>query len=69
MLELIGTLVYIHTDKWEEAIVDTEFIQFLSVVLGSEYSEDDILLECIMLIATICRTEKISEYVAQSYLI
>ena len=69
MLELIGTLVYIQTDKWEEAIADTEFIHFLCVVLGSEYSEDDILLECIMLIATIVRTEKISEIVAQSYLI
>ena len=64
MLELIGTLVYIQTDNWEGAIRDTEFIHFLSVVLGSEYSEDDILLECIMLIATIVRTEKISEIVA-----
>jgi len=69
MLELIGTLVYIQTDNWEGAIRDTEFINFLCVVLGSEYSEDDILLECIMLIATIVRTEKISEIVAQSYLV
>jgi len=64
MLELIGTMVYIHSDRWEEVILETDFINFLSVTLGSEFSEDDILLECIMLIATICRTEKISEYVA-----
>jgi len=69
MLEIMGTLVYIHTDSWEEAIVATDFINFLTQTLANEYSEDDILLECIMLIATICRTEKISEYIANSYLV
>jgi len=69
MLELLGTLVYIHSDKWEEAIVQTDFITFLDIVLNEGQSEDDILLECIMLTATICRTEKISEHIANSYLI
>jgi len=64
MLELVGTLVYIHTDRWEEVIVETDFINFLGMVLSNEHSEDDILLECIMLIATICRTEKISEFIS-----
>ena len=65
----MGTMVYIQTDKWEEVIEETNFINFLSVTIGSEFSEDDILLECIMLIATICRNEKISDIVANSYLI
>jgi len=69
MLELLGTLVYIHTDKWEDAILEADFINFLSETLSNEYAEDDILLECIMLIATICRTEKISDFIANSYLI
>ena len=57
MVELLGTMVYIHTDRWAEVIEQTDFITFISALLGSEYSEDDILLESIMLIATICRNE------------
>ena len=69
MLEIIGTLVYIHTDRWEHVIMETDFINFLTQTLANEYYEDDILLECIMLIATICRTEKVSEMIANSYLV
>ena len=65
----MGTLVYIHTDRWEHVIMETDFINFLTQTLANEYSEDDILLECIMLIATICRTEKVSEMIANSYLV
>ena len=35
----------------------------------SGYAEDDIMLESIMLVATICRNEACSEKIAASYLI
>ena len=68
-IEILGTLVYIASDTWYDIIVKTSFIEFLQTVVGSEESEDDIILEAAMLIATICRTEKISELIANSYLI
>jgi hypothetical protein len=33
------------------------------------FAEDDIVLECVMLISTICRTEDIAQMIASSYLI
>lgn len=68
-LELLGTLVYIHSDKWEEIISQTNFIEFLHNNLMSGYAEDDIMLESIMLVSTICRNEACSEKIAASYLI
>lgn len=69
MLELLGTMVYIPTDSWEEVIEKTNFIEFLHNNLANTYTEDDIILEFVMLIATICRTEKIAQMIANSYLI
>ena len=37
--------------------------------MANGYSEDDIILECVMLVATICRTNKAAELIANSYLI
>ena len=68
-LEILGTLVYIHSDKWEEVSVQTNFIEFLHNNLVSGYAEDDIMLESIMLVATICRNESSAEKIATSYLI
>lgn len=69
MLELLGTMVYIHTDYWEEVIEEAGFIEFLHNNLANGYSEDDIILESVMLVATICRTDKIAQFIASSYLI
>jgi hypothetical protein len=33
------------------------------------YAEDDILLECVMLVGTICRNDDIAQTIASSYLI
>ena len=30
MLEIMGTLVYIHTDRWEQVIIEADFINFLT---------------------------------------
>ena len=69
MLELLGTMVYIPTDSWEDVIKKTNFIEFIHNNLVNGFAEDDIVLESVMLIATICRTEKIAELIANSYLI
>lgn len=53
-------MVYIPTDKWEEAIEKTNFLEFIHQNLVNGYAEDDIILELVMLCATICRTEAIS---------
>ena len=68
-IEIIGTLVYIVTDEWYNVIIKTRFVEFLQSILSNGESEDDIILEIVMLIATICRTQKISELIANSYLI
>ena len=69
MLELLGTLVYIPTDKWEDAIIKANFLDFIHNNLVNGFAEDDIVLECVMLIATICRTEEIATMISESYLI
>ena len=69
MLELLGTMVYIPTDHWETVIAKTNFIEFIHNNLVNGFAEDDIVLECVMLIATISRTEGICQMIASSYLI
>lgn len=69
MLELLGTMVYIPTDHWEDVIQKTNFLEYLHNNLVNGFAEDDIVLECVMLIATICRTEEIANLIADSYLI
>jgi glycerol-3-phosphate responsive antiterminator len=69
MLELLGTMVWCVTDKWEEVLESANFLEFIHSNLVNGYAEDDIVLEFVMLIATICRTEKISMMIAESDLI
>ena len=69
MLELLGTMVYIPSDQWELVIQKTNFIEFIHNNLVNGFAEDDIVLECVMLISTICRTEEIAQMIASSYLI
>lgn len=68
-IELIGTMVYIHSDKWEQMIMKTNFIEFMHNNLVNGFAEDDIVLECVMLVATICRNDAIAQQVSSSYLI
>jgi hypothetical protein len=62
-------MVYIPTDKWSEVIKKTNFIEFIHNNLVNGFAEDDIVLESVMLIATICRSERIAGMIASSYLI
>ncbi len=57
LLELIGTMVYIPTDKWLQVMEKQNVIEFLHNHLMNGYAEDDIVLECVMLCGTICRNE------------
>ena len=68
-LELLGTMVYIHSDKWEEMIHRTNFIEFLHNNFVNGFAEDDIVLECVMLVATVVRNDGIAQQIASSYLI
>jgi hypothetical protein len=53
-------MVYIHTDKWDEMIAKTNFIEFIHSNLVNGFAEDDIVLELVMLIGTICRNDAIA---------
>lgn len=52
-------MVYIHSDKWSEVI--SYFIEFLHNNFVNGYAEDDIVLECVMLVATITRNDEIAQ--------
>lgn len=69
MLELLGTMVYIPSDSWEVVIQKTNFIEFIHNNLVNGFAEDDIVLELVMLVSTICRSENIAQMIASSYLI
>ena len=53
-------MVYIHSDKWEEHIAKTNFIEFIHSNFVNGFAEDDVILELVMLTSTICRTEGIA---------
>lgn len=57
-------MVYIHSDKWEEMISKTNFIEFIHSNLVNGFAEDDIVLESVMLLGTICRTDNIAQMLA-----
>ena len=69
LLELMGTMVYIPTDLWTEKIEQYAVIEFLHHQLENAYAEDDILLESVMLVGTICRNDQSALILSQSYLI
>lgn len=62
-------MVYIPTDRWEQVIDATNFLDFIHNNLVNGFAEDDIVLESVMLISTICRTEAIAIQISDSYLI
>ena len=69
LLELLGTLVYMPTDKWEVVIEEYNMIEFLHNNLQNGFAEDDIMLECVMLVGSICRNDECAQLIANSYLI
>ena len=69
LLELLGTMVYMPTDLWGEKLEKFGVIEFLHNHLMNTYAEDDILLECVMLVGAICRNDQTATTISQSYLI
>ncbi len=53
-------MVYIHSDKWNEMLMKTNFLEFSHSILVNGFAEDDIILESVMLIATVCRNDEIA---------
>jgi len=62
-------MVYMPTDKWSEMMDKHDLLEFLTNNLMNGYSEDDIILESVMLVGTICRNDESATKVSQSYLI
>lgn len=69
LLELLGTMVYMPTDRWAEMMEGQGILEFLQNQLMNGFAEDDIVLECVMLVGTLCRNEETSQQIADSYLI
>ena len=49
LVELLGTMVYVPSDKWVEVMAQQGIIDFLQSQLMNGYAEDDVVLECVML--------------------
>lgn len=60
LLELLGTMVYMPTDRWAEMMEGQGILEFLQNQLMNGFAEDDIVLECVMLVGTLCRNEETS---------
>jgi len=69
LVELLGTMVYIPSDKWCEPLEKQGIIDFLQSQLMNGYAEDDVVLECVMLCGTMCRNDLTASMIANSYLI
>lgn len=69
LVELLGTMVYIPSDKWEQVMEQQGIIDFLASQLMSGYAEDDVVLECVMLCGTMCRNDATANMIANSHLI
>jgi hypothetical protein len=63
-IELLGTMVYIHSDKWNEMLPKTNFLEFIHSILVNGFAEDDIILESVMLVATVCRNDDAATFIA-----
>jgi hypothetical protein len=68
LVELLGTLVYVHSDTWEQIMEDYEILRMLHNNLSTRKAEDDIILESVMLVSTLCRNENCARLLSNSYL-
>lgn len=57
-------MVYVPTNKWNEVIDKSNLIEFLHNNLMNGFAEDDIILECVMLVGTICRDDLVATKIA-----
>ena len=51
-------MVYMPTDRWHQMMESEGILEILQNQLMNGYAEDDIVLECVMLIGTLCRNDE-----------
>jgi hypothetical protein len=65
MVETLGTLVHLDIEKgWIHLMQQTEILRFLDSQMEPGYAEDDVLLECIMLLGTMISHRAASKILA-----
>ena len=71
LVEVLGTLANLAVPKynWSAVIQEHELLDFLAKHLVPGYSEDDIVLEVIILIGTMCQDKKAATLMTNSSVI
>ena len=60
--------MYVSSDRWDSILAETNFLEFVHEMLANG-AEDDLILESIMLVGTLCKNEKCADSIAKSFLI
>ena len=69
-VEVLGTLVNIDLDEnWAKVLSNSNLLDFIQRHLVVGYAEDDIVLECIMLVGTVTASEKAARLVSNTLII
>ena len=67
MVELLGTLVHLDAEKgWVALMQQTDILAFLNSQLEPGFAEDDVILECIMLLATMISHRRSAKIISES---
>jgi hypothetical protein len=70
VVEILGTLVNIDSEElWSKALPNTQLLEFIQKNIVPGYAEDDIILECIMLISTIVCSDKCAKLIGGTTII
>ena len=70
VVETLGILVNIESEEiWAKILSNTQLLDFLQKNIVPGYAEDDIILECIMIIGTATCSEKCAKLIANSLII
>jgi len=68
-LELLGIIAYTDCKDWAMVNKDTQIVQYLQQYLQIGFSEDDIQIECIMILQNIAKDHNMSVILAKSMVI
>ena len=70
VVEVLGVLVNVDNDElWMKVLSNTQLLEFLQRHIVPGYAEDDVILECIMLIGTVTCSEKCAKLVAGTLIV
>lgn len=68
-LELLGIIAYTDCKDWAAINKETQIVQYLQQYLQIGFSEDDIQIECIMILQNIAKDANMSVILAKSMVI